>query len=471
MRLWKKILLGILVVVSAVAALFVLMVGPWPTYGASDVTKARYYRAAVAAIDTSAAKSTLDSTPAQLQAGWAARPITPPIGTPLSGFGDRQGRPSTGVHDDLQVKAVAFSDGVDTAVVVGSDMLIVPENLADAVRAEVALKTPLKADNLLFNASHTHSGPGAWAPGFAASQFSGRYDPAVVAFLTKAFVEAIVEAVGGMEPAAMGHGSAEALQLIRNRTRNGAVDPKLNFMLVQQDDGDRCFVVRYSAHPTILSGRNMEFSGDFPGYLQRYIEQQTGAFAIYLGGAVGSMGPQAPSGSDGFAKAEAMGQELAQLVLQEAAKTTLDKNLDVATVGAGIPVPPYQLRITTSWRVSPFLFRMLGIDDDAWMGGARIGSVYLVGTPCDFSGELSAEIRPWAADQGRDLWILSFNGDYVGYITPDTYYLDLDENGRLGYETGLMSWCGPNGGDYFTHLVRHVVQAMAEAPAQPPSEG
>lgn len=471
MRLWKKVLIGVLVVASAVGALFILLVGPWPTYAASDVTKTRYYRAAVAAIDASAAKSTLDSTPAQLQAGWAVRPITPPVGTPLSGFGDRKGRPSTGVHDDVYAKALAFSDGVDTAVVVGSDMLIVPENIADAVRAEVALQAPIKADNILFNSSHTHSGPGAWAPGFAASQFSGAYDPAIVDLLTKAFVEAIVEAVRHMEPAAMGHGGVDAFQFIRNRTRNGAVDPRLHYMLVQQDDGDRCFVVRYSAHPTILGGRNMEFSGDFPGYLQRYIEEQTGAFALYLGGAVGSMGPQAPSGADGFAKAEAMGHELAKLVLQEATNTTLDKNLDIATVGAGIPVPPYQMRLNTSWRVSPFLFRMLGIDDDAWMGGVRIGTVYLVGTPCDFSGELSVEIRAWAADQGHDLWIQSFNGDYVGYITPDTYYLDLEENGRLGYETGLMSWCGPNGGSYFTHLVKHVVQALADHPAQSTSEG
>ena len=44
--------------------------------------------------------------------------MTPPVGTPMAGYGARRGAASTGVHDDLYVKAVAFSDGVDTAVIV-----------------------------------------------------------------------------------------------------------------------------------------------------------------------------------------------------------------------------------------------------------------------------------------------------------------------------------------------------------------
>ena len=83
----------------------------------------------------------------------------------MAGFGDRKGTPSTGVHDEIFVKALAISDGVDTAVIVGADMLIIPENVAELVRVRVSQRTPLTANEILFNASHNHSGPGAFAPG------------------------------------------------------------------------------------------------------------------------------------------------------------------------------------------------------------------------------------------------------------------------------------------------------------------
>ncbi|MCS1411399.1 MAG: hypothetical protein M2R45_04599 [Verrucomicrobia subdivision 3 bacterium] len=52
----------------------------------------------------------------------------------------------------------AVSGGLDLAVVGGSDFLIAPENVADLVREAAA---GLSGDEILFNASYNHSGPGA----------------------------------------------------------------------------------------------------------------------------------------------------------------------------------------------------------------------------------------------------------------------------------------------------------------------
>ncbi len=466
----RKILLLLATVLLGLAGCFVILFGPWPTYSSGFEEKS-YYANALAAIERRGNRASHDSPIGRFQAGWDSRSITPPLGTPLAGYGDREGRPSTGVHDEIYVKALAVSDGADTAVVVGADMLITPENIADLVRKCVSEQTSLTANEILFSASHSHSGPGAFGPGLASKLFNGPYDPNVVAFLTDAFSEAIVAAHQALEPARVAQGSVDAPEYIRNRTRKDApVDSELSYMLIEQDDGGRCFVVSYSAHPTILGSNNMAFSGEYPGFLMRHIAEQTNAEAIYLGGAMGSMTHRAPEADDPFERCRAMGRALADKVLQAAlSDPQFADQVDVASIGIPIQLPPFQVRLSRRWRVSKFVPPLLGIDNDGWMHAVRIGDAVLVGTPADYCGEISVDLKSWAAERSVDLWVLSFNGDYVGYISPDKYYYDIDENGGYGYERGLMSWIGPDQEAFTVSLIKHMIDALFPEPMKPPS--
>jgi Neutral/alkaline non-lysosomal ceramidase, N-terminal len=457
----RKILLLLAALFLALVGCFVTFVGPWPTYTSGFRDKS-HYKEALAAIEQRGRRASRGLAIGRFQAGWASCSITPPIGTPLAGYGDRNGRPSTGVHDEIYVKALAVSDGDDRAVVVGADMLIIPENVADAVRAHVSKRTSLTANEILFSASHNHSGPGAFGPGLASKVFNGPYDPEVAAFLTSAFTEAIVEAYQSLEPAKVAHGSADAPEYIRNRTRkDGPVDSELSYMLIEQEDGDRCFVVSYSAHPTILGSSNMEFTGEYPGFLMRRIAEETGAEAIYLGGAVGSMSHRAPERDDPFERSRAMGAALADRVLQAAlSEPHFENSVDVASIGVPIQLPPFQLRLSERWRVSKFLPPLLGVDADGWMHAVRVGDVALVGTPADYCGEISVDLKSWAEDHSVDLWVLGFNGDYVGYISPDKYYYDKDEDGGYGYERGTMSWIGPDQEAFTVSLIRRMIDVL-----------
>ena len=133
-------------------------------------------------------------------------------------------------------------------------MLIIPPNIADMVRERVAASTPLDANDIYFTATHTHCGPGAFGPGFAAKISGGTYDPAIPELLVEAFSTAILGAYTRLAPAKLAHGVIDAEGLIRNRTRQAPVDPNLNFLVVEQDDGDRCYMTRFSGHPTIFGG-------------------------------------------------------------------------------------------------------------------------------------------------------------------------------------------------------------------------
>jgi hypothetical protein len=471
MALWKKVLISAVVLVVLLAGAFVIFVGPWPTYAAS-FEGTRYFANDLARIDKAAQQCKITDHPGPLKAGWGTAKITPPVGTPLAGYSARNGKPSTGVHDELYVKAVAFSDGEDTAVVVGADMLLVPPNVANAVREAVAKETPLTANNIFFTASHTHDSVGAFMPGPIAAMSFGKYDPKIPPMLTKAFTSAVLDAYKSMEPAKLAHGDIDAHQYIHNRTRNAGVDPVMNWMLIENARGKRCFMVRFSGHGTILDDDNMEISAEFPGYLQRAVEKETGATAVYLGGAVCSMSPSAPDAPTAFQKCEALGNALAQLVLQAAQNPTFTNSADVASVSVPLDLPPFQMRLwSTKWRLSPFARFLVGIPATGWMATVRVGDVVFVNGPGELSGEIASTWREWTTPKGLDLWASGFSGDYSGYISPDRYYGEvLDKKGNMAYETGQLSWLGPHMEGFFTALMQHMVEAVdkpAPAPAGP----
>jgi len=429
------------------------------------------YQAAVALADERIARNDLTGNPGRLQAGWASVELTPPIGVPLAGYGNRGGAPSTGVHDPLFVKALAVSDGVDTAIIVGSDMLIVSDNIAHPVRDLVAEATGLDENAILFNATHTHSGPGGAMPGLLAKAFAGDYHPEVPELAIRVFSEAIIAAHANMAPARMAHGVAFAPEHIRNRARSGGdTDPSLQYLVVEQDGGERCIVVRYSAHSTVIGGNNMEFSGDYPGFVQRIMTEATGAECIFLAGAMGSMSASNTGDGDGFQRAENLGRSLVERILPELEDLRFEEAVEVAAVGVPIYFPSYQIRLNPSWRVSPKLPPLAGLGDEGWVHAVRVGNVVMAGIPADYSGELAVAMRRWAEEVFEiDLWMNSFSGSYVGYVSPDEYYLDpwvLEdpaEANRARYEIQVMSWTGPQQEAIFDGLAKHMVRGLMGA--------
>jgi len=462
MSLLRKILIRGLVVLVLLVAAFVLMIGPWPTYGDFDYTQTRYFKQAMEDIALLSQENDLTENPGRLEAGWAVRDITPEVGTPMGGYGGRpDGKRSQGVRDRLYVKALAVSDGEDTAVIVGADMLITPPNLAELVRTEVAKHTSLTANEILFNASHTHCGPGGFGPGIVSRISAGKFDGRLVTFLARQYTEAIIEAYEKRGPARVASGTVDAPQYIRNRARDGIVDPELKYLVIERDSGEKTYVMSYSAHPTIFGSQMMLFSAEYPGELMRFVSANTSAEAIFLGGAVGSMAPRAPEGATADDRVRLMGEALGQLILDDAQDLAFHDSLDVAAIGLSVDMPPLQLRPSSpGWRISPLAAKIATIPTEGWIHAVRLGHLVFVGLPCDFSGEISMDWKNWAGGRGVDLWTLSFCGTYLGYFSPDRYYYE----DPLGYEMGAMNWFGPNNEAYFNDLFQRLVYELVPNP-------
>ena len=129
---------------------------------------------------------------------------------------------------------------------------------------------------------------------------------------------------------------------------------------------------------------------------------------------------------------------------------TLAKSAEPSAAGAA------QVRMfSPKWRLSPHAFTLLGVPTTGRLQAARIGSMLLIGLPYDVCGELSRAWQERLAKTGTELWVTSFSGAYLGYLSPDQYYNDIGKayGYNQNYELAEMGWFGPNQGAYVEDLV------------------
>ena len=471
MKRATRILLRVSAAIAAVVILMVLIsvdgVDHRPYF------REAYYAETTARLHASTATNNLVQGP--LAAGFGRALLSPSLNAstedpingrfhslPLAGYGGRRGRPATGIHDDVYLKAIAIRVEGRLGVMVGADALIVPSEVTEAAMQQLAREFQLSRDQLYLSATHTHSSLGGWGKGKVAEGFAGGFQEGSRTWFASRIVAAVREAIGDLKPARFGSGQFEAGDFIRNRLvgRLGQVDPQFSYMVLKQDEGRTAILGSYSAHATVLSSDMMEFSADYPGYWQRAVEQATGGIAVFLAGSVGSQSPTPPAG--GFAGAERMGQALAQRLLDRLPATELTNAIVFGRLGLEISLPPLNTRLTDNLRLRPWIAeQLLPVRKTSFIQVFRLNNSVWISTPCDFSAELALGIKEFLQAKGKNGVITSFNGDYIGYVIPSRYY-HLN-----GYEPRLMSFFGPNTPDYFDELIR----AMAMDLIRPPGSG
>ncbi len=211
---------------------------------------------------------------------WAAAAevnITPQIGIPLVGPGSA----STGVADELFARILVLSDGHQSVVIVTSDLVGVGIPYAEAVGAAIEKKTGIPAGRVMFNCSHTHSGPGASLPEDDTEASYGREVFGKV-------VAATVDCVSRLEPARLRAGR-EAVQIGFNRRMprgdgitmapnpHGSVVPWVDVLGVYRKDGTRIAILfSYAAHPVVIHSASTLISADYPGYAVAHLRRMLG---------------------------------------------------------------------------------------------------------------------------------------------------------------------------------------------------
>jgi neutral ceramidase len=231
---------------------------------------------------------------AEFRAGVAKADLDPPTGLPMAGYGVRY---STGTLDPLEARVLVLSDGARTIAFVTLDLCFpfdppVMEEIRRAVRGSV--------DEVIFHASHTHSGPTYSEAPEAAKHAIPRVADAIGTAARSMIAARIGNAWGQIylgfnRRYLLPDGSVQMFW--RNETKVSTtfpVDSTVGVIRIDRLDGSPLAVlVNYACHPVVLGPENLNYSADYPSEMRRYIEQEmgSGVMAFFLQGAPGDINP------------------------------------------------------------------------------------------------------------------------------------------------------------------------------------
>lgn len=398
------------------------------------------------------------STPAPhpdtVRVGWAKVNITPGHRAPLAGYGKRKGKRLTSIHDSIYVRAFVFKNKTARLAIVTMDLLIAPMSVKAALQEKLTA-IGFRKEQVYLTATHAHSSLGGWARKPAGFVMAGKYDKQIVNQITQAILVAIKEAESTAAPARIGFTAFSADSLVANRLVGaaGSRDTAVRVLKIQKQSGETAIWTTYAAHATCLPAAELQLSGDYPAALVQQLEQyKKTSFAAFSAGAVASHKPAASGTS--YEKVNNMAQGLAQLINKHTAAAPVNYVFRLNALEVPLYLRRPQWRISQNWRLIPALFHGVFGKYPATLSGLRIGDILLVGAPCDFSGELVPSLEQQLPAATNQLMVTSFNGGYIGYITPDKYY-NLKK-----YETRDMNFYGPYNGAYLSEMMGLLLQKL-----------
>lgn len=388
-----------------------------------------------------------------LSVGYGKINITPGEPVATAGYGKRRGKRYHTVHDSIFVRALVVDNGGTRVAIVSADLLIIPPTVTRVLESKLAA-IGFSLDNTYMGATHSHNSIGHWGEG-ATRLIYGPYEDSVVHFIGDAIVESIREAADNLLPSVLKSGAIAIPGAVKNRLIDGGrEDPFLRVVEVHRSDSSKLVMMSYAAHATCLSQSTLELSRDYPGVLVDELESRDYAFAMFLAGSVGSHKGAAPDND--WSCMAWMANEISADFF--AHRQTLQVVADPAIVMRRVPLAlsSPQVKISRDWKVRAWLFRSAFGEYNAFLTVLRIGDLVMLGAPCDFSGEFSASLDSLANEQGMHAMVTSFNGGYIGYLTPTAYY-DMNH-----YETRLMNWYAPGTGDYVRDCLGKLMIAVSD---------
>ena len=232
------------------------------------------------------------------QAGVARVKITPTPPVWLAGFGARTA-PAQSVWMDLWAKALALKDPHGgRMVIVTMDLVGITREITDEVAARLQRTHGLERSQILFNASHTHSGPGVW-PHLAIYSHESPEDQEKVrlygVFLMDQLEAVATKALDSMQPVILTSSWGEAPFAINRRTEQlkairpgetfpAPVDHRVPVLRVMRKDGSPLVLLfGYACHNVTMTGNTNEVNGDYAGAAQTELEKRfPGATAMFI---------------------------------------------------------------------------------------------------------------------------------------------------------------------------------------------
>jgi len=414
----------------------------------SPIETKEFYTNTIQRLDTF--RPSVHTAKTKFRVSWEKVNITPKASMPMAGYAPRNHFDS--VHDSLYVRILAINNGAVQCFIISADLLIFPPALKDKIIQQKNTGSPNQF--FYFTATHAHSSLGAWDNSIIGNLILGSYNEPWLDSLANKIHLAMDHATEHLKPASINYFEANANEYVENRLdpEHGQVDGTIRGLKITRVDGSKGLMVSYSAHPTNISHLSLALSGDYPASLVKQAEHHDFDFAMFASSTIGSHRVKGIAESE-FAMCDTVASKLYKKVNE--AKITPIKDSTISTSIIPIDYGPSQLHILQNYKVRDWAFKLLFRKLHGDLRYLKIGNIILLGTPCDFSGEIFVrdELGKIAEDQDEKLFITSFNGDYVGYITSDDYYGHSEEE-----EVMAMNWVGPHYGSYYSQIVKKIIK-------------
>jgi neutral ceramidase len=242
---------------------------------------------------------------AELKAGAARIDITPEKPVNMSGYAARKGL-STGVHDPLSARAVAFEVNGKRLVLISTDIIGFYEDVGSVMRQAIQAECNLQPSELFLCGIHTHAAPTPTLSRERAHANNVEYTEG----LKPKLIEITRKALANMEPVKLGVGVGSCpvggnrrelrvnnngeSSIVLGRNPYGTTDKEVLVMKVAKGDGAPLAVMfDYATHGTSLGTANLTISGDVPGLAEQFVEKILGGDVIapIFVGASGNIDP------------------------------------------------------------------------------------------------------------------------------------------------------------------------------------
>lgn len=252
---------------------------------------------------------------ASWKVGVAEVDITPEEHLWMAGYASRNHPAEDAIHP-LWAKGLAFEDAQgNKAVLVVADAIAITRAIAESAAERICTATGIPREGVLFNCSHTHSGPVIQGVTITYNHLAPEHRTAFAQYarhFEDKLVHVACRAAELMRPANLAFGQGTAGFAVNRRlprdgkfvmsaNLDGPVDHTVPLLRVT-DENDRLVAVLfgYACHNTTLQG--YQYSGDYAGFSQIALEElHPGATALFMIGCGGDANPH-PRGTEELAE-------------------------------------------------------------------------------------------------------------------------------------------------------------------------
>lgn len=240
-----------------------------------------------------------------MQVGFGKQIITPTKPIEMSGYAGN--RLSTGVHDDLYVKALVFKQNHEYQGILSFDLLGVDRQLKEDILKQV--EVPIQ---LVLCATHTHQGPNR----ILSSSFKTLFlqvDDKYHQFLIQQSVLAIQKAIATLEFFEIFYGKNQVHGVYSNRHESDRFYNSYLNILKLETETKTIGLFNFSCHPTILKDDNTLFSKDLVYGLETHLYGYDEF--MFLNGTAGDISTRFTRTSSDYQQVDETGRRLAYIIM------------------------------------------------------------------------------------------------------------------------------------------------------------